>query len=355
MNAPLRTLSRLAPPVARPLAGALPVIAPEAAAACRIGFDARLPDLLREWLGEPALVMRPRKPCAKRLRASIESALGSFSVDIDPRATSAWALLDTLACSNAPADAALACAVATELLEREADRRGADLCGARIERLARVESAAGDAPRVPVIVVGELELALAGTDARFGLELCKALDARDRPPAPARLHARLRGLLLPGRLEVSRRPMRPALLRTLERGDLLIVGTRRQPAVFRVGAGAGLAARATLDLDTGSVRLEAPLSPDAGEAQMHDDADTFDHALDDIDVPVRFEIDTARLSLDALAALEPGQVITLETRLVEANVIISCHGQRIGCGQLVAVADRLGVRIDRVRTAGKQP
>jgi type III secretion protein Q len=349
MNALLRTFSRVAAPAARPLAGLLPAIAPEAAAACRIGFDARLPDLLREWLHVPELTMRSRKPGAKRLRATIDSALGSFSIDIDPGATSTWTLLDTLACSNAAADTALACAVATELLEREADRRGADLRGARIERLTRAESAAGDDPPVPVIVVGELGLALAGTDARFGLELCKALDARDRPPA-----AHLRGLLLPGRLEVSRRLMRPALLRTLEAGDLLVVGRRRQPVVFRVGAGRGLSARATLDLDTNSVRLDAALSADAGEAQMHDDTDTFDHALDDIDVPVRFEIDTARLSLDALAALEPGQVITLETPLAEANVIISCHGQRIGSGQLVAVADRLGVRIDRVRAGGRQ-
>jgi type III secretion protein Q len=350
MNALLRTLSRVAGPAVRPLAGLLPAIAPEAAAACRIGFDARLPDLLRGWLREPALAIRARKPAANRLRATIDSALGSFSVDIEPNATSAWTLLHALARSNAASDTALACAVATELLEREADRRGVDLRGARIERLAPVESAAGDAAPVPVIVVGGLELALAGTDARFGLELCTALQVCDRPPS-----ARLQGLLLPGRLEVSRRLMRAALLRTLEGGDLLVVGLRRQPAVFRVGAGAGLSARATLDIDTGSVCLAAPLSPDAGEAQMHDDADTFEHALDDIDVPVRFEIDTARLSLDALAALEPGQVITLDTRLIEANVIISCHGQRIGSGQLVAVADRLGVRIDRMRTTGKQP
>jgi type III secretion protein Q len=349
MNALLRTFSRVAAPAARPLAGLLPAIAPEAAAACRIGFDARLPDLLREWLHVPELTMRSRKPGAKRLRATIDSALGSFSIDIDPGATSTWTLLDTLACSRSPADAALACAVATELLEREADQRGVDLRGARIDRLTRVQSDAGDAMPVPVIVVAGLELALAGTGARFGLELRNLLDARDRPAT-----ARLQGLFLAVRLEVARRSMRPALLRTLEAGDLLVIGRRRQATVFRVGAAAELSARATLDFDTGSVRLEAPLSPDAGEAHMHDD-DPFDLALDDVEVPVRFEIDTARLSLDALAALEPGQVITLETPLAEAKVIISCHGQRIGSGQLVAVADRLGVRIDRVRTTGKQP
>ena len=67
-----------------------------------------------------------------------------------------------------------------------------------------------------------------------------------------------------------------------------------------------------------------------------------------LELPIAFEIDTARVSLAELAGIRPGYVIELDTALSEATVRMVCHGQTIGQGQLIAVGEQLGVRIIRM-------
>jgi type III secretion protein Q len=71
-------------------------------------------------------------------------------------------------------------------------------------------------------------------------------------------------------------------------------------------------------------------------------------AIGGLNVPVSFEIDSARVSLDDLAAFDAGSVITLDAPLQDALVRLVCFGQVVGTGRLVAVGDCLGVRVERM-------
>ena len=68
--------------------------------------------------------------------------------------------------------------------------------------------------------------------------------------------------------------------------------------------------------------------------------------------PVWVEVELARLSLtiDQLRALNIGQVFELDTPPEAAQVVLSCGGQRLGLGQLMAVGERLGVRVVELAT-----
>ena len=108
-------------------------------------------------------------------------------------------------------------------------------------------------------------------------------------------------------------------------------------------------ADAQMRLDEEQVQLEeryevAPddleQAPDAGEA-----------SLQELQLPVAFEMDTARISLAELAGMQPGYVVELDVPVAQATVRLVCHGQVVGHGQLVAVGERLGVRIERMGVA----
>jgi type III secretion protein Q len=70
--------------------------------------------------------------------------------------------------------------------------------------------------------------------------------------------------------------------------------------------------------------------------------------LDELQLPISFELDTARISLAALAGMRPGYAVELDVPLREATVRLVCHGQTLGQGQLVAIGGQLGVRITRM-------
>jgi type III secretion system YscQ/HrcQ family protein len=68
-------------------------------------------------------------------------------------------------------------------------------------------------------------------------------------------------------------------------------------------------------------------------------------ALDNIPVTLDFDVGTLAVPLATLAALKPGYVFELPTRLEEARVVIRANGTAIGRGELVAVGDTLGVQL----------
>jgi type III secretion protein Q len=73
--------------------------------------------------------------------------------------------------------------------------------------------------------------------------------------------------------------------------------------------------------------------------------------LDTMEVPLRFEVGELTLSLAQLKAMAPGQVLDLEQPLDECDVRILAHGNVLGEGRLIAVGERLGVRIVRFAAA----
>ncbi|MED5622298.1 type III secretion system cytoplasmic ring protein SctQ [Ideonella sp. BN130291] len=67
--------------------------------------------------------------------------------------------------------------------------------------------------------------------------------------------------------------------------------------------------------------------------------------LDALEVSLRFEVGGLALTLGELKALKPGHVFELGEPLNRSTVRILAHGNVLGKGHLVAVGDRLGVRV----------
>ncbi|HEY4350005.1 MAG TPA: type III secretion system cytoplasmic ring protein SctQ [Paraburkholderia sp.] len=77
-------------------------------------------------------------------------------------------------------------------------------------------------------------------------------------------------------------------------------------------------------------------------------------SIDELDLPVRFEIETVTLPLVQLSALRAGYVLELPGTLHDARVRLVSYGQVIGSGELVTVGEHLGVRIVQM-SSGHDP
>lgn len=91
-------------------------------------------------------------------------------------------------------------------------------------------------------------------------------------------------------------------------------------------------------------------APESGD----DAAETLAGGAPDIDaVMVDIELELGRLSLplSALRTLAVGQVFETVQPIEGNGVVLWCGAQRLGLGQLVAIGDRLGVRIAALRPA----
>ncbi|HEX6706148.1 MAG TPA: type III secretion system cytoplasmic ring protein SctQ [Albitalea sp.] len=87
-------------------------------------------------------------------------------------------------------------------------------------------------------------------------------------------------------------------------------------------------------------------SPTASGPGADDDAATLPlDRLDALEVVLRFEVGELSLTLGELKALRPGHVFDLTQPLNRCTVRILAHGNVLGQGSLVAVGDRLGVRV----------
>jgi type III secretion protein Q len=70
-------------------------------------------------------------------------------------------------------------------------------------------------------------------------------------------------------------------------------------------------------------------------------------SLDDIELVTTFELEERRLSLAELRALRPGTVMELAQPFNQAVIRILANGMPVGEGHLIAVGNRLGVRVSR--------
>ncbi|WP_053077612.1 type III secretion system cytoplasmic ring protein SctQ [Burkholderia cepacia] len=194
-----------------------------------------------------------------------------------------------------------------------------------------------------------------------------AAPAQDALPAqPGAVDTFRPPLRIPGRITIGARRIAITALEALRPGDVLL---RTMPTHIETALGLGDAFRAraawgtpgltrlcaAVDIDGSRlVIIEEPVMTD--ELQHTDDdspplADDFhDEPVDigELDLPVQFELDSVALPLAQLSSLRPGYVIELDTRVTDARIRLVAHGQTIGQGELIAVADRLGVRILRM-------
>lgn len=169
---------------------------------------------------------------------------------------------------------------------------------------------------------------------------------------PGRFVSRLaRSMALPGHVLLSRRPVRLALLDTIVPGDVLLLASGSDNRVacnvtFGARGGRRWCADATVE-DTfltiqGAGRMIDEDEADAGAALAEGELSSPPR---DLEVPVRFEVETAAVPLSQLESMAPGYVIELSAPLAGAPVRLVACGRVLGHAELVAVGDRLGARI----------
>ncbi|WP_206956692.1 type III secretion system cytoplasmic ring protein SctQ [Trinickia acidisoli] len=164
---------------------------------------------------------------------------------------------------------------------------------------------------------------------------------------------------VPGRLVVGAKTYRIATLRTLRMGDVLLraldpalAGTCAEPpqaadlrALWGMHGSVQLAATARLEGCTLTLKETPTMSyetedHDAGTASGDEPID-----IGELNLPVKFELDTVQMPVVQLSALRPGYVVELPVPIADARIRLTSYGQTIGTGELVTVGDQLGVRV----------
>lgn len=334
-----------APPAVRveSIARRLPSLLPSAARAARVGFDRRFQGWLSQMPGLDAVQVYPRRPPTEMLSLDIRCAHGSADVALDPEQWPALQMATTLA------DANLAREVTDALLAPFAQRLAPLLPGAQVRAVRRYPSQAVSTCALPCVGLGQGEVSLVRVDSTLAVHLDAVL--RDGVAPDLERFSMLR---VPMRITLFERLIRRQRLHDLSTGDVVLCGAARRPgsqwrATLKFGLGITMQAHADLDLDHARAHVAGSphlVDEDAGQAAA--DLSQAPADLEDLQIPVAFEIDSARVSLGELASLGEGSVIELDVALLEASVRLVCHGQTLGTGQLVAIGDQLGVRIVRM-------
>lgn len=322
-----------------PLTGRLPRVSLAEARLARTVFDRRF----TQWVDQLLAGRAPQDAAPARLQstqgtAGLTAHLTSRHGEIELTGPAfAWPALELAA--GLP-DAALARDVAETLLAEPLALLAPWLPGLALRTLrARPLDAAS-----VELCWGEWRIGLKALDEgvarQIGSQMRRAV-AADLAP--------LRGLRLPTRLRLAQRELSSDDLRTLAAGDVLACTTRPADKRLRcqllIGLGTFMQATAETDLDSADVTLS---QTPALDREAPTGAPMEAASIGALNVPVSFEIDSARVGLDELAAFDAGSVITLEAPVQDALVRLVCFGQVVGVGRLVAVGDCLGVRIERM-------
>jgi type III secretion protein Q len=347
-----------APPRIEPLAQALPLIEPPAGSWSRVLHDTRFGRLLQQH-GLDVLLSPAEAPTdAERYAVGLTDGDSTLRLEIagcDHPALSMAARLP--ACEGMQRLAATAlCAVPLRLLHALGLGRWAPTGLTRIEVRNDTHPLGPFGEPMSAWVAVRRDgrclclIRLGGTT----VPLRRALEALIQAQ-PATVAAPL-GWRMPGRIVLHEQVYAIALMRTLAVGDVLLmqpIPTTKTGLPVRlrwggVGASTGrcLEAKASLRgsemeiLATPGLTADETLNDDAG-ADLNRPAES----LDELTVPVRFEIETVTMALRELTALGPGYVIELGTPLGSATIRLVACGQVVGHAELVAVGGQLGARI----------
>jgi type III secretion protein Q len=179
----------------------------------------------------------------------------------------------------------------------------------------------------------------------FRVRMCRLLRAQGKVNHTHNLRA------LSGTVVLGTRAVGLNLLRSLNKGDVLLTAWSAHQAE-------GLSAQVYWGAQCGrrlsiACRVSGTYLKTEGETRMKDDSqagqsDLADDSLDalgDMDIPVRFEVETVSVPLSDLESIQPGYVIELTAPLEGASIRLVAFGQTIGHAELVAVGDKLGARI----------
>ncbi len=388
-------LAGRAPPVslsAETLASRLPRITKDAAHASRVLFDARVDALAARLAGIDAWQLRPVADAADDTTAPFDEpgrivlthVAGTLSIDVDLRRYPALQILASAGAANTGAAHSLRQSVATALLAPVTETMlEAGIGTWRVADVHRLTGASADVAADRLMVNLSVEVGGSRHDARAHASpaILTLLERRIAslqagPTAPARPHAphdenafheqaaKPHPLWrIPGRISIGARGIAIAKLEALRPGDVLLrtMPSRTETALslgnpFRVAAAWGtpgltrLAVAAEID-GTRLTIIETPIMtdelqyPEDGTSPFAGDLQGDAIEIGELDLPVQFELDSVALPLAQLSSLRAGYVIELETPVADAQIRLVAHGQTIGYGELISVAEHLGIRI----------
>ncbi len=349
------------PPRIEPLARALPSIPASSASWSQLLHDARFGRLLDRHGLDVALAPAAAPTDTERYAVVLTDGSSSLRVEIagcDHPAVAMAARLTVCEGTQRLAATAL-CAVPLRLLHALGLGRWAPTGLTRIDRDTEtaldthVPSPPGDSPSDWVAVRRDGRclclIRLGGTTEPLRRALAALIQTQ-----PAR-GAHPRGWAMPGRIVLHRQAYAVALMSTLAIGDVLLMqpipaaktGLPVRARWGAVGATAGRCLEVKASLRGSQMQILATPGLTADE-NLHDEA-SAEHRpadkLDELTVPVRFEIETVAMALSDLASIGPGYVIELSTPIATATIRLVACGQVVGHAELVAVGGQLGARI----------
>ncbi len=184
--------------------------------------------------------------------------------------------------------------------------------------------------------------------------LVPKFDAKPSGPVPAAFD-RLRMSL---RFEIGHSRLQLQEVRAIAAGDIVgIEHWRSQGPALHASASLGrahtaacrphihaLAEGARITVQSPGVAMTKPTESPTDSA-LDEAANLPLDRLDALEVTLRFEVGELELTLGELKMLKPGHVFELSQPLNRSTVRILAHGNVLGKGHLVAVGERLGVRI----------
>ena len=234
-------------------------------------------------------------------------------------------------------------------------------CADALARATRLhfEWLAGDAAEAPIAAASALRFRIAETGWSGALQFDAPGALDTLAPALAGTGTRasdaLERLRLPLRFEIGRTRLRLAEVRGIVRGDIVAIEEWRAAgaAVVAQAAPGGAAGPRFTALAEGS-RITIQQTR---EQTMTRPTDTPPIAaappapelavdrLDAMEVTLRFEVGDLPISVGDLRNVRAGHVFDLGQPINRGPVRIVAHGNLLGKGTLVAVGDRLGVRV----------
>jgi type III secretion protein Q len=340
----------------------IPALASHTARQSRLAVDERLRAMLSHtfgissWTVGPRSSIDPMHALLLRLRWGMQSA--SVTLDLMQHPGLASLVRSPDAGTETGAQAGLRTAVASILLApllqgfAQLDMDGVEVVSAQAAAPGHV-----DPERCAIafqIGMRRFDLVLEQVDDGW-------LDAFERIVAqqclPFATH--VSEIAVPGRLLIGERAIDITTLGSLQPGDVILRAvspdvraffTRLTPSVTlplvwgRYGI-RQLRARVALEADTLTLTEDPRMSHDTHfSAPLTDSVDT-PVEISNLDLPLKFEIDTVSLPVAQLSALRTGYVLELQTSALDARIRLVSYGQTIGFGELVSVGEHLGVRL----------
>lgn len=323
----------------------LPRVPLPTAAAARVSFDARFAGVIGSLIGgRPVRIGRPTTQ-SMPLRIELSSLAGDLSVEVDPRDSVTLSLIARLV--QHPARQSTARDLASELIDGIAKQWRVDPLGLKIRKVSLAPGDETQARFAPVVDVAGTLMRLIEIDGGFGLFASEELRGLTVPTPQA-----LDGLRLRGKCIFGRRMLNEAVLRSIEAGDLMLLGAGPLQVEWRVGARGCMAASGLLEFERSQIRLQSGLARHEMEQEMSSEEIDRQEWMDELELPIQFELDSSSLRLDDLAAMKPGHIVALDVPVSKAVIRLTCNGQVLGKGQLIAVGDQLGICIEKMNWSG---